>query len=354
MGKCLITKLNGVTNNDSLLAIGEMRVKFYKETNPTKRSRTLRIGTSGQITLKVVGDGNFTDENLTANLGKSVVVSNEIKSVYVSNSDIELSISDKYNFYSISDVLVSPDNALVDINREINTDDLKYCKNITHIGFQKTKVVGNIDAFSNLAKMVSLTVESTGLVGDIKDLGSLTSLSALNLQNSSVFGNIASLSSLSLLSTISLNGTKVTGDVSSLAGLKKVSSMNLPNVFGTIDSLKGCAELTSLMFYTSNLTGDIAVLPGKTSYLYLGDSKKSTFSWSSRNTSAKIIAIFGSPKINNIDKMLQDQAACIKGIDTSSDIYHKTISATGTRTSASDDAVQTLQSKGYTVSITPA
>ena len=231
---------------------------------------------------------------------------------------------------------------------------MKYCKNITHIGFQKTKVVGNIDAFSNLAKMVSLTVESTDLVGDIKDLGSLTSLSTLNLQNSSVFGNIASLSSLSLLSTISLNGTKVTGDVSSLAGLKKVSSMNLPNVFGTIDSLKGCAELTSLMFYTSNLTGDIAVLPDKTSYLYLGDSKNSTFSWSSRNTSAKIIAIYGSPKINNIDKMLQDQAACVKGIDTSSDIYHKTISATGTRTSASDAAVQTLQSKGYTVSITPA
>ena len=52
--------------------------------------------------------------------------------------------------------------------------------------------------------------------------------------------------------------------------------------------------------------------------------------------------------------MLQDQAACVTGIDSSSDIYLKTISATGTRTSASDAAVQTLQSKGYTVSITPA
>ena len=37
-----------------------------------------------------------------------------------------------------------------------------------------------------------------------------------------------------------------------------------------------------------------------------------------------------------------------------SQTWYKTISLIGTRTSASDAAVQTLQSKGYTVSITPA
>ena len=36
------------------------------------------------------------------------------------------------------------------------------------------------------------------------------------------------------------------------------------------------------------------------------------------------------------------------------DSWYKTISLIGNRTSASDAAVQTLQSKGYTVSITPA
>ena len=49
---------------------------------------------------------------------------------------------------------------------------------------------------------------------------------------------------------------------------------------------------------------------------------------------------------NYIDAMLINQAKC--QASTSS---NKTISVNGTRTSASDAAIQTLQSKGYTVSV---
>ena len=352
MGKCLITKLNGVVNNDSLLHPSEMRVKFYKETNPTKRSRTLRIGTREQITLKVVGDGYFTDENLTANLGKSVVVNNEIKSVYVSNSDIEVSISDKYKFYTISDIVVPPESASLDINRVVDLNNLEYSKLIQQINLTASRIEGGLDSLSNLVNLTSLSLNNS--YGDIKSLGNITSLTALELNGKNIFGNLSSLVNLSKLNNLNVKETSIMGDISSLAGLKALNSFNVPNVTGNISTLKTCVELTSLQFYRANISGDIAVLPDKTSYLYLGDSKNSTFSWSSRKTSAKIIAIFGSPKIDNIDKMLQDQAACVKGIDTSSNTYQKTISATGTRTSASDAAVQTLQSKGYTVSITPA
>lgn len=352
MGKCLVTKLNGVTNNDSLLAIGEMRVKFYKETNPTKRSRTLRLGTNGQITLKVVGDGYFTDENLTANLGKSVVVNNEIKSVYVSNSDMEVSISDKYNFYTISDITVPHESASLDINREVNLNDLKYSKLIQQINFTSTRIEGGFDSLSNLVNLTVLALSNSS--GDIKSVGNLTGLTSLELNGKNIFGNLSSLANLSKLNNLNVRETSIMGDISSLAVLKALNVFNVPNVTGDISTLKTCVELTTLQFYKANISGDLAVLPDKANYVYLGDSKNSAFSWSSRNAAAKIIAIWGSPKINNIDKMLQDQAACVKGIDSSSDIYHKTISATGTRTSASDAAVQTLQSKGYTVSITPA
>lgn len=352
MGKCLVTKLNGVTNNDSLLAIDEMRVKFYKETNPTKRSRTLRLGTNGQITLKVVGDGYFTDESLTANLGKSVVVNNEIKSVYVSNSDVEVSISDKYNFYSISDITIPSESASLDINRVIDLNDLKYSKSIQQINLTASRIEGNIDSLSNLVNLTALSLSDS--YGDIKSLDKLTSLTTLLLNGKNILGNLSSLVNLSKLNNLDVRETSIMGDISSFSGLKALNSFNVANVTGDISTLKTCVELTTLQFYKANILGDLAVLPDKTNYLYLGDSKNSAFTWSSRNTAAKIIAIWGSPKINNIDKMLQDQAACVKGIDTSSDIYHKTISATGTRTSASDAAIQTLQSKGYTVSITPA
>ena len=74
--------------------------------------------------------------------------------------------------------------------------------------------------------------------------------------------------------------------------------------------------------------------------------KLAKFTWGSRPTNAKIVAIEGAPTISNIDKMLQDQAACQVGITSSDLTYYKTITATGTRTSASDAAIQTLQSNG--------
>ena len=135
----------------------------------------------------------------------------------------------------------------------------------------------------------------------------------------------------------------------------------LTNFSGTL-FIKGKAEelkmLPNLKSFNCGNTvnkndfGDIATLPASFVYLFIGSN--ASISWTSRPSTSKIIGIFGSPKLSNIDKMLQDQAQCVTGITSSTPEYMKVISATGTRTSASDAAVQTLQSKGYTVSITPA
>ena len=102
----------------------------------------------------------------------------------------------------------------------------------------------------------------------------------------------------------------------------------------------------------SGVSGDLATLPANCRFASLDRNMK--FTWGTRPTSSKITAIEDSPTISNIDKMLQDQAACQASINSDDLPYYKAITATGTRTSASDAAVQTLQSKGYTISITPA
>ena len=135
----------------------------------------------------------------------------------------------------------------------------------------------------------------------------------------------------------------------------------LAQLSGTF-SIKGKAEELKMLpnlksFNCANTVnkndfGDIATLPASFVYLFIGSN--ASISWTSRPSTSKIIGIFGSPKLSNIDKMLQDQAQCVTGITSSTEEFMKSITATGTRTSASDAAVQTLQSKGYTVSITPA
>lgn len=104
----------------------------------------------------------------------------------------------------------------------------------------------------------------------------------------------------------------------------------------------------------ASLTGDLATLPSTCRYVSLNDNIDSVFSWGTRPSSAKTIAIIGNPHIENVDKMLQDQAQCVVGFSTGDDQIYKTISCAGTRTSASDAAVQALQNKGYTISIIPA
>lgn len=56
---------------------------------------------------------------------------------------------------------------------------------------------------------------------------------------------------------------------------------------------------------------------------------------------------------NDVDKMLINQAICQIGSRGGSSWY-KVISVTGTRTSASDSAISTLQEKGFTVTVPTA
>ena len=83
------------------------------------------------------------------------------------------------------------------------------------------------------------------------------------------------------------------------------------------------------------------------------EDKGSTFTWSNRPTSANILALEGGVKVDNVDKVLNNLMNCQVGYTSSDPNYYKVISLKGTRTSESDAAVQALQSKGYTVSITP-
>lgn len=98
--------------------------------------------------------------------------------------------------------------------------------------------------------------------------------------------------------------------------------------------------------------GDLAVMHPNLCYIDCGSGVG--YTWSSRPSSSKIIAIPNKATMGNIDKMLQDQAQCQVGFTSSDNTSYKTITVAGTRTSASDAAVAALQSKGYTVSIAKA
>ena len=335
MGKCLITKLNGSVNNSELLKIGELRISFGKVQNPTKENRSLNIKVNKESKVELIGDGYFTDENLGANKGKSLLLSpNTNNYIYISNNDVAISISDKYALTGIFHQAVEyPWNASGDKSHiKYNLEDLKYSAALTNLSAKSANISGDISALTNLTALVTMDLSNTQVSGDIANLKTLTALTSMNLSN-----------------------TQVSGDIANLKTLTALTSMNLSNMqnplTGNISNLKSLTKCTDIKLDYSKLTGDLATLPASCRFVSFYKDKGSTFTWTTRSSSAKIIAIASDAALTNIDKMLQDQAQCQVGFSSSNDVWLKTISVTGNRTSASDDAVATLQQKGYTISI---
>ena len=351
MTKCLVTKLNGNISNPEILKLGEVRIKISRVANPSAGTQKLYVLFNEDTKLEIIGDGYFTDANLSSNKGKTLVVNKNVHTdVYVSNGDYVLSILNKYALNILS---------VISTNKDIeNIEYLKYSTALIMLLMDNSKVSGDIADLKNLTALTDLNLNNTKVSGDIADLKNLTALTDLNLNNTKVSGDIADLKNLTALTSLSVYNTSVSGDIAELKNLTALTSIALCNfttpITGDIGSLYGLNSLKILSVQSSQLSGDLANLPPNCIFVSLRNDAGSTLTWGTRPSSAKIVAIEGNAKLENIDKMLQDQAQCQIGYTSGDDQYKKTISVVGTRTSASDAAVQTLQSKGYTVSITPA
>lgn len=370
MGKCLVTKLTGSVNNSSLLRIGEYRIKKQKVVSPTKGTQSFNIGVKFDTDINIMGNGFFTNENLSENLGVSLKRTNSsVGSLYVNNADdINISVLNKYNIESLT---CQSSSFMFDI------DELKYSKYLSYIYLfnncakgdisslkdcyalgtliinSGANIYGDIASLKGLTNLAAINLYGAKLNGNINSLSTLTKLTELNLFNaagSDIYGDIVSLSGLTSLTKINLYGAKVNGNINSLSALTNLNNIVIQNLSGSIDSLRNLSKLVYLSINGGTFTGDLALLPSSCNFVSFNGDNGSILSWSNRSSSAKILTIEGFPNITNIDKALQDEANC-----TAPDsVSRKVIEIKGSRTSASDAAVQTLQSKGYTVSITPA
>lgn len=326
MGNCLVTKLNGSVDNKELLKIGELRININKSSNPSGSNREITIGVRSSATLEIVGDGYFTDKTLAQNNGKTKVINGNNNTIYVSNDVKKLSIISKHDIKSL---------ALKGNISEMQLIDLKYCKLINSLSINNsTLITGDIEILKEIPNFSDILAEYSGISGDIASLKDKINIVRLRVSNTLVGGDISNLSKLTSLTSLSLGNINV-------------------SVTGDLNSLSQMSKLKDATFKIASITGDLASLPSSCRLISLiGNSGSVT--WSNRPSTATILAIEGNVPLGSIDKMLQNQAQCQVGFTSSDPTSYKSISVKGTRTSASDAAVSTLQQKGYTVSVTPA
>lgn len=324
MGKCLMTKLSGTVSDSSILKLGEARLAVKKVDVPSKDINKILLTYTSNETVSILGDGNFTNDSMVEDKGKTAnLTAYESGTLFYSNVDCEFSLPNKYNLVKVNSF--SP-NTCFDI------DSLKYSKNLGNIYFSGAKnVSGNISSLKDLSSINYLVLGGTSVTGDVSYLKDLTNITSISLYGTSISGDLSNLKNMTKLTLLDIANTLISGDLSSL---KKLSSLS--------GSLRFSAKQT--------ITGDLAVVPNGILWIQVSPSNP-TLTWTS--TSRTNILAMENVKCNNIDKLLNDMSA-LEAKFMGEQTWYKTISLIGTRTSASDAAVQTLQSKGYTVSITPA
>lgn len=318
MGKCFVTKLNGVVDNDSLLKINEIRFKIIK--NESQNVPKILIGTNKETTIKIIGDGYFTNDKLSENRGKTMTSVVGDNTIYLSNNNLELSVEDKFCLTKI---------------------------------ISSTSISIDISSLKHITNLIQLNITGSQVTGDILSLKNLTGLVWCALSRSQITGDIAAVKDMLNVEWIDTAYTNITGNINALDKLTKLKTSSFNRLTGNILSINN-TKLTSLVIRNSGgLTGDIAKLNPDVVYIGLENDTTSRFTWSSRSTESKIFGNDGTPIIDgNLDNMLINMAKCQNGITSSTSQSEKRISYAGTRTSASDEAVQKLQEYGYTVIIT--
>ena len=339
MGKCLIFNCQGEITNGNVDKLGYLKISIKSAPEQGSKLSALVHSSDPGAKMEIVGDSYFTNSN-DKNLGKTIQIPAQ-DVIYIHNSDCVLYV-DKYNLTRLeTGSVVCP------------LDELRYSTNLDRLG---AKCSGDIANLKDLTRLTFLAMSAAPVSGDIANLKGMTGLTYIDMPNTQVSGDVANLKDMTGLTALNLGNTQVSGDI---ANFKDMTRLTILNVFsqlkpmtGDIGQLSGISNCPSMSFKYSKLTGDLAILPSRCQFLSFSYDKGSTFTWTTRPSTAKIIAIEGNATIIDIDKMLQDQAQCQVGISSNDPGYLKEITVRGNRTSASDDAVATLQQKGYTVRIT--
>ena len=354
MEKCLVTKLKGVIDNAELLKIGEMRIKVGKAPSHPNDAQGIKVGFNTPTVLEIVGDGYFTNKEMSLNNGKKITVNPQFDGqlVYVSQA-CTVSISNKYAL----NLLYSWEKGTAPYNEDVVFDiaDIAFSNMLESLSVCFTNVYGDIAAVKNLKNLKSVDFRNSLVYGDIANLKDLVGLTSAAFEGERITGDISSLKNCLKLSSLHISKSSITGDIASLKGIKNLVSLGVINssAFGDITALNlsKIAGRKMSVYGSDGFSGDLGKIDDNILYV-VGTSGKSKFTWTRGSTRTKILAcmdIF----CDKIDDMLIDMSE-MEAEFVDSNVLYKNIKLKGTRTSASDAAVATLQQKGYTVSITPA
>ena len=211
MNKCLVTKLLGTVDDNSLKRIGAIMIQFKEVSSMSQKTQGLFLGTAATGGIEIEAFPGFIYQNgdLNVSIGKTHVIdANKYENVFVSNGATVL-IKNKYNLSKLSFNDMGGENTN---NKKMDISDLSYCKNINNVNIIDSMVYGSIEEIENVQNISafcfsgsvngsikkcifpntnSIIARSSGITGTLDDLANIPStITTLDLSYSSVTGEL--------------------------------------------------------------------------------------------------------------------------------------------------------------------
>lgn len=260
MGKCLITKLQGVVNNDNLLKIGECRV--YNSTSSSTADATFTI--SSKEAMTIVGHG------LTIEGGSSYVVGASGDTVLVlSNTNGYVEIPNKNNLLGLK---IGKNSGTLVGSTYIDLSCLEYANNLTEL-YVSSDNEHHFGDIANLPALETLRSNETRWTDDIARIGFLPSLKTLYLENSNyTHGSIASIVSSKfpkLENLLLIHNFGITGSISDLGSLTTLKNLNVTDSIAVMGDI---SDLASRMVANGRTSGTLSVTGTGSGVTHNGES----------------------------------------------------------------------------------
>lgn len=212
MGKCLVTKLSGSTENDILKYLDSVVIQFKPADAQTAKNSSIVIQSVSEDTPVKVEclKGNFTTSDFSTNNGISTDVTNT--RLYVSKGAV-IKLSKKQDIAKIS----FDDGIGDDSNKIIDFSDLKYCTGLKYL-----LISGDISGSIEMARnnnLLYLSITNSNIYATTEDISKVLSPEATNLvltKATSVKGDISLLGDKIGLTIMYLTYCDISGSVESL------------------------------------------------------------------------------------------------------------------------------------------
>lgn len=266
---CLVTKLKGTVNDNSLLPLGGMLIHVEQQEEQTAEALQLNLSSSVAQTISVVG--GMANLTLDSNMASGWVSSIELKAgdvyprnvIYCKNGTYDILVPNKYALIRIGDYDAAMDSKAI----SVDIDDLKYSNDLHLLHLNSNLNKGDLSSLQGKSFGL-IEISSQNITGDINEflenvtiIDNISESKALTFRRAEgLYGTINPSKNIDKLGTFSIgNADNIIANIDTLLlkmpNLEKLGLYNCPQVTGNIGNVS--LPLTSMTIYGTGVTGKI-------------------------------------------------------------------------------------------------